>query len=116
MGGYGTWSLATTYPERFAAVAPICGGEGMIGIILSMMDQEKKPALKTLPVWAFHGGKDPVVPWDESDRMIKAFQKIGNKDVKLTTYPEANHNSWTVTYNNPELYTWFLQHQLKKAD
>jgi len=111
MGGYGTWSLATTYPERFAAVAPICGGDGSIGIILSLQDKTKAAALKQLPVWAFHGAKDNVVPWEESDRMVKALKKIGNEQVKFTLYPEAMHNSWTVTYDNPELYDWFLQHE-----
>ncbi len=113
MGGYGAWSLATTYPERFAAVAPICGGEGNIGVVLSMLDGVKGPALKKLPVWAFHGGKDNVVDVEESERMVKIFKKLGNEDVKLTIYPEATHNSWAVTYDNPELYEWFLQHELK---
>ena len=26
MGGFGTWELGTAHPERFAAIAPICGG------------------------------------------------------------------------------------------
>lgn len=113
MGGYGTWSLATTYPERFAAVAPICGGEGSIGIILSMMETDKSAALKTLPIWAFHGVKDTVVPIEETERMVKLLKKIGNENVEFTKYPEATHNSWTVTYDNPELYQWFLEHDLK---
>lgn len=108
MGGYGTWSLATTHPERFTAVAPICGGEGNIGIVLSMMDKIKASALKKLPVWAFHGGRDNVVALEESQRMVELFKKIGNKNVSLTVYPEATHNSWTETYNNPALYEWFL--------
>jgi predicted peptidase len=112
MGGYGTWSLATTYPERFAAVAPICGGEGNIGVVLSLADKSKAPALKKLPVWAFHGGKDNVVSPEESKRMIEIFKRAGNADAKLTIYPEATHNSWTETYNNPELYEWFLKHHL----
>ena len=115
MGGYGTWSLATTYPERFAAVAPICGGEGNIGLVLSMMDKTKAPALKKLPVWAFHGGKDNVVAIEESERMVKLFKKIGNTNINLTVYPEATHNSWTETYNNPALYRWFLKQELQPA-
>lgn len=111
MGGYGTWSLATTYPERFAAAAPICGGEGSIGVVLSAANKTKAPALKTLPVWAFHGGKDNVVSVHESERMVDILKKAGDADVKLTIYPEATHNSWTETYNNPELYEWFLQHR-----
>ena len=113
MGGYGTWSLATMFPERFAACAPICGGGSSISILLSMMEKERGKALKNLPVWAFHGGKDPVVPVAESKDMVAAMKKIGNEDVKLTIYPEANHDSWTETYNNPELYKWFLEHERK---
>jgi predicted peptidase len=113
MGGYGAWSLATTYPERFAAVAPVCGGEGNIGIVLSLHgDKEKAAALKRLPIWAFHGAKDPVVSLEESERVVAAMKKIGDKNVKLTVYPEAAHNSWTQTYDNPKLYEWLLQYEL----
>ncbi len=112
MGGYGTWSLATTYPERFAAAAPICGGEGNIGIVLSTRDDSKKAALKRLPIWAFHGAKDNVVDLSESERMVALMKGIGNKNVKLTVYPEATHNSWTQTYDKLELYEWFLKYKL----
>jgi predicted peptidase len=108
MGGYGTWSLAAAYPERFAAIAPICGGGETISVLLS--GREKGSWLRTLGVWAFHGAKDPVVRLEESERMVNAFKRAGNGNVKLTVYPEATHDSWTETYNNPELYDWFLQH------
>jgi dipeptidyl aminopeptidase/acylaminoacyl peptidase len=68
------------------------------------------PPLKRLPVWAFHGAKDTVVPLDESERMVNALKKIGAKEVLLTVYPDAGHDSWTETYNNPELYEWLLKH------
>lgn len=109
MGGYGTWSLGLAHPERFAAIVPICGGGDLITVLLS--SKEKTPALKTLGVWAFHGGKDPVVPTDESRRMVDLLKKVGVSDVKLTIYPEAGHDSWTETYANPELYTWLLSHR-----
>ena len=112
MGGYGTWDLGLAYPEKFAAIAPICGGGRLISIILS--SHEKGPALKTLGVWAFHGGKDPVVPPEESQRMVDALKKAGAKDVKLTVYPEAPHDSWTETYQSPQFYDWLLQHERKK--
>ncbi len=109
MGGYGTWSLGLSYPEKFAAIAPICGGGELIRVFLSK--GSKGAALKSLGVWAFHGGKDPVVPLEESERMIAVLKKTGVTDSKLTVYPEAGHDSWTETYNNPELYQWFLEHQ-----
>ena len=111
MGGYGVWSLGTAYPERFAAIAPICGGGETITVLLSVYD--KLAALKALPVWAFHGAKDPVVSLEESERMVKALKAAGCKDVQLTVYPEVEHNSWEQTYNNPELYQWLLRHELK---
>ncbi len=100
MGGFGTWALGCRYPERFAAIAPICGGG----------DWFLAERLKNVPAWAFHGGKDPVVPLRESTDMVEALKRAGG-DVQLTVYPEAQHDSWTETYNNPKLYEWFLSHR-----
>ncbi len=100
MGGYGTWSLASAYPERFAAIVPICGG-GKRFIALK---------LKDIPVWVFHGGKDKVVPLEESEEMVNAIRKRGG-NARLTIYPDAGHDSWTETYNNQKLYDWFLEHR-----
>jgi predicted peptidase len=113
MGGYGTWSLGVKYPERFAAIVPICGGGDLISVLLG--GGEKAAALKTLGVWAFHGGKDPVVPTSESQRMVDRLKAAGVQDIKLTIYPDAGHDSWTETYKNPELYDWLLKHQRKDA-
>ena len=99
MGGYGSWSLGCDHPKRFAAIAPICGGgEPFFG-----------RKLKNTPVWAFHGAKDTVVSLKKSEDMVKAVKGAGG-DAKLTVYPQAGHDSWTETYNNPELYEWFLKH------
>lgn len=104
MGGYGTWTLASAYPERFAAIVPICGGGKPF-----ITDK-----LKTVPVWAFHGAKDPLVPLKESEDMVNAIKKRGG-DAKLTIYPDAGHDSWTETYNNQQLYDWFLQHRKNQS-
>ena len=107
MGGYGTWQLGLQHPEKFAALVPICGGGNMIEVILGA--REKGTTVKRLPIWAFHGAKDVVVPLDESERLVNQLKKLGVKEVKLTVYPEANHDSWTETYKNPELYEWLLK-------
>ncbi len=110
MGGFGTWSLGMKYPQRFAAIAPICGGGHFAEIGTGF--PEKRAALQTLPIWVFHGGKDTAVPLSESERMIAAVKRVSeNNKVQLTVYPEAGHDSWTEAYNNPELYRWFLQHK-----
>ncbi len=101
MGGFGTWSLGVNYPRKFAALAPVCGwGEPFAAF-----------RLKDMPIWAFHGAKDTIVPLAKGQEMIDAVTRAGGSP-KFTIYPEAEHDSWTVTYNNPELYTWFL-HQHK---
>ncbi len=101
MGGFGTWAWATERPDRFAAIAPICGGGEPF-----LADR-----LKNIPVWVFHGVKDPVVPIRRSEEMVEALKKAG-ADVRFTVYPEAGHDSWTETYDNPELYRWFLKHKI----
>jgi predicted peptidase len=111
MGGYGTWDLGLTHPERFAAIVPVCGGGELITVML--LGKEKGLALKNLGVWAFHGGLDLVVPLSESQRMVAALKKAGVRDVNLTIHPEAGHDSWTKTYENPELYEWLLKHERK---
>jgi len=109
MGGFGSWSLALNHPDRFAAVAPICGGGNTIEVLLA--SRKKGQALKGLPFWVFHGAKDPVVKIEESERMVAALKKAGVKEIELTVYADAEHDSWTDTYNNEKLYEWFLKHK-----
>ena len=108
MGGFGTWSLALQYPERFAAVAAICGGGNPL--FPKSYDGARMAAFKKLPFWVFHGDKDTTVPLSESERMVTALKQFGC-DAKLTVYPGVGHDSWTQTYANPELYEWFLRHE-----
>jgi predicted peptidase len=105
MGGYGTWHWSTLYPDRFAAIAPICGGGPPFHGY-----PERICALKKLPVWAFHGAKDEVVPLTESEVLVETLKKCGG-NVRFTVYPDAGHDSWTQTYDNPDLYSWLLEHK-----
>ena len=111
MGGYGSWSLGVAYCDRFAAIAPICGGGNFIKLYNA--SGAKGKALRSLGVWAFHGAKDTVVPLSESEKMINGLKKFGHPNPKLTVYPDARHNSWSATYDNPKLYEWFLKHSRK---
>lgn len=102
MGGWGTWTLAIAHPDRFAAIAPVCGGE----------NPARAPLLKELPIWVFHGAKDSVTPVTYSQAMVNALRKAG-ANVRFTVYEDADHDCWTATYDNPELYEWFLRHSLR---
>ena len=100
MGGFGTWALAIAQPQRFAALAPICGGgnPGAVG------------AIRHLPVWTFHGAKDDIVPLRRTEEMVKALQAAGGA-VRFTVHPEAWHDSWTETYTDPEFWEWLFAQQ-----
>ncbi len=100
MGAEGTWAMAIAHPNRFAAIAPVCGRSF----------PERAERIKHLPVWVFHGAKDNAVPLEHSEKMVEALKKHGNV-VRFTIYPEANHDSWTETYDNPELFEWLLKQQ-----
>lgn len=105
LGGYGTWKLAIRYPRRFAAIVPICGWS----------DPQKVGVLRDVPIWVFHGAKDTVVPLQKSQELVNVLWIAGNP-VKFTIYDEAGHDAWTQTYENPDLYTWILQHRLKRGN
>lgn len=111
MGGFGAWDFGLRYPGRFAAMAPMSSGGDIIDILMARYsDLVKLNELRSLGVWAFHGGKDTTVPPSESQHMVQALKSIGCKDVKLTIFPDAKHDCWDRAYSNPELYTWFLRH------
>ncbi len=104
LGGYATWKLAIEHPDRFAAIAPICGGG----------DPEQVCAIRNVPVWAFHGARDKVVPVEEQEALVDALCQCGG-NVIFTVYRDATHDSWTPTYNDPTLYEWFLEHRKPPA-
>lgn len=123
MGGYGTWELALMQPQRFAALAPVCGGltaprEERDLVVTPLRGEADPPAalaqrLKHLPVWIFHGAKDDVVPPRESREISIALKAIG-ADVRYTEFPEANHNSWDPAYSQtPELWPWLFAQRRK---
>ena len=98
MGGYATWQLGMSLPNTFAAIVPICGG-GMYW---------NAPRLKGVPVWAFHGEIDTTVRCEESVKMVEAINKKGG-NAKLTIYEGVAHNSWTPTFEKPEVWAWMLE-------
>jgi predicted peptidase len=97
-GGSGTWALITQQPDRFAAAIPICGAGSRAGI----------KRLVDLPIWVFHGAKDPVQPVEESTRLVEALRAQGGTRVKITVYPDAEHDAWTRTYDDPAVWEWLF--------
>ncbi len=110
MGGYATWGLLASAPDRIAAAVPICGG-GEIGRLWPEREtgfrMEDLLAARHVPIRAFHGEADDAIPMQESVLLVDALHAAGSS-AQLTTYPGVGHDSWTRTYADPELYRWLF--------
>lgn len=100
LGGYATWDWAVVRPDRFAAIAPIAGRG----------DVAAACKLKDLPIWAFHGDRDDVVPLAGDYDMVQAVRRCGGTP-RLTIYPDTGHASWVPAYDDATLYQWLLEHR-----
>jgi predicted peptidase len=109
MGGAGTWNFALRYPQYFAAIVPIAGAYKF----RSREIPDNLCALKAIPIWAFHGGKDEAVKSWQTEILVDALKACGN-NIRFTLYPEADHpQSWIQAYSDPELFKWLFQQTLK---
>ena len=97
MGGRGAWENAAANPDRFAAVAPVCG-QGKT---------ESAATLAKLPVWAFVGDADRDQTVLNARSMVAAIREAGGK-ANYTEYRGVGHNSWDRAYNDPDLIRWLL--------
>lgn len=106
MGGYGTWQMAMTRPELFAAIVPICGG-GMYW---------NAGRLINMGVWAFHGDSDQTVYPEESIKFIKSIESCGGKRARLTILENTWHNAWEPAFKNDEMWKWLLEQKNNYAE
>lgn len=97
MGAMATWRWGMAEPERFAALVPIAGG----------VAPDDVDELKGMPIWAFHGDADPVLPIDAHRRIVDAAKAAGAV-TRFTAYPGVGHNCWDRAYANPGLEPWML--------
>ncbi len=97
MGGMGVYELVRRRPAVFASAIAICGGA----------DPSTARTLTGTRWWLFHGEKDNVVPTIFSRNMAAALKQTG-ADVKLTLYPDADHNSWDRAFAEPGLMDWLF--------
>ena len=97
MGGMGTYELVRRQPGVFKRAFAICGGA----------DPSTARKLRKTGWWIFHGLKDDVVDPQFSQSMAAAL-KWNRTPVRLTLYPDANHNSWDPAFAEPELLPWLF--------
>ncbi|MBX7210539.1 MAG: prolyl oligopeptidase family serine peptidase [Verrucomicrobiaceae bacterium] len=102
MGGFGTFNLASKYPNVFACAVPLCGGG----------DPKAAEALKPVPMWIFHGDKDDMVPVERSRTIFKAIQDAGGTLVKYSELAGEGHGITGVVYAKTELHAWMFEQRL----
>ena len=124
MGGSGAWNAAAGDPQRYAAVAPVCGWAEDVAAVAE--------ALKGIPVRVYHGENDEVVPVSRSDDLVAALKEAGNAEVVYERFEAADrdpnwatlawakertvagHAAWVRAYDEGDsLYTWLLEHSRK---
>ncbi len=102
MGGFGTYELLWRKPQVFAAAFPICGAGNPARIA------EYRPKL---PLWIFHGDKDPVI-FVSNSRLVYNTLKEKNPMAKYTEYPGVGHDSWKNAFAEPNLLPWLFAQRL----
>jgi predicted peptidase len=103
-GSNGVWVISLQYPDRFAALVPFMGYYGWPFTV-----PEDICDIKDIPVWAFHGDADEVIPLDAEQRIVDALKACGG-DVRFTIFPGIGHDmDYTLVYNS-DLYAWLLSH------
>ena len=103
MGGMGTWDILGREPGLFAAAVPMSGGG----------DTRTAGAIKNTPIWAFHGGADPIVSVDDTRNMIDALRAAGGSP-RYTEIAGAGHTIWNDVYADASntLYPWLFSQRL----
>lgn len=117
MGGQGAWFLARAEPARFAAIATVCGRlfatPDVADTVAIPTVEGDDPyaavaaAVRDVPAWVFHSADDPVVPVEESRRIVEALRALG-ADPRYTEYADAGHGAWERAYADPELWRWLF--------
>ncbi len=102
-GGFGTWHLASRHPGRFAAVAPVVGW--------GHPDLMAPIAERRLPVWAFAGGRDPLVRVAHFYPGLNKLEELEHDDVRFTVHEDRGHDVWRRIYGGQDLYDWLLSHR-----
>lgn len=103
-GGFGTWYMASKYPERFAAIAPVVGW-GHPSLMAPIAEYK-------LPVWLFAGGRDSAVNIQYFYAGLDKLEKLGHNNVRFTVHEDKGHDAWTRVYSGDDLYQWLLSHQI----
>lgn len=105
-GGFGVWYIGGTYPERFAAMAPITAF-GHPDLALALVEAK-------MPLWNITGGRDPYVKMEYFYPMLNKLEELGHPEVRFTVHEDMGHIAWQRAYQGNDLYDWFLTYSRTK--
>ncbi|RAJ24632.1 carboxylesterase family protein [Pedobacter cryoconitis] len=100
IGGYGTWQAAMDYPDKFAAIIPLCGG-------INDSDTANISKIKHLPIWTFHGTADNMISIAQTERIYKKLKGLKSQ-IRFTTIKNGGHGIQYL-YEDPKIYQWMLK-------
>jgi len=101
-GGFGTWWMASKYPQAFAAICPVVGW-GHPDLMAPIAEHK-------IPVWSFAGGRDNVVPVQYFYKGLNKLEELGHNDVRFTIHEDLGHDAWVRVYGGNDVYDWMLGH------
>ncbi|MDG2011909.1 MAG: prolyl oligopeptidase family serine peptidase [Pirellulaceae bacterium] len=120
MGGYGTWSFLSNYPDYFAAALPICGGGNPLrlsdnpsidetGIVNEFLPEGLLRAKET-PIWTFHGTEDQAVRIEETSRLVDRLEQASAPNIQFTSLKDVDHvRAWQIAYTDPKVWEWLFK-------
>ncbi len=103
-GGFGTWWMASKHPKLFAAICPVVGW--------GHPDLMDPIAQYKIPIWAFAGGRDNVVPAQYFYKGLNKLEALRHKDVRFTIHEDLGHDAWVRIYGGSDVYDWMLEQVL----
>lgn len=105
MGGFGVWEALARRPAQFAAGVVVCGGA----------DPATASTIAHVPVWVFHGDQDTDVLPQRSREMVQALRRAEGSP-RYTEYADIGHDSWSLTFRDPQMVAWLFAQRLNSAD
>jgi predicted peptidase len=110
MGGYGSWHIATRFPERYAAMVSM-SGSGYQTATLPPADFACR--LEAVAVWGIHGEKDLIARYSPVHQQVSAWENLCDAEIKWTALPDDGHfSTYEKSYRDPDVYKWLLDHSL----
>lgn len=94
MGAIGLWEIIKTHRDLFARAMPIAGD----------LEPDSVGGLETFPLWAFHGGRDDLVPNTATRAAMQRLTEAG----RYTELPGAGHDIAAEVLSRPDVQAWLL--------